>query len=123
MRQDWGQALEAYREVLFLWQDLDGVHWSRLPAEAPATSILWGSSDDRLVRIRLDGTDVLAAEARVGEPGLRREATKPWAEGWGPIAQFRAADGLRRTQGFEMFVRRSPTGAPITFIRPVEADR
>lgn len=117
MRMTWSQALTAYDDVTFLWQDLDGLHLAPLPSESPHTSILWGSDAQRMVRLRIDGDAVYAAEATVGDQGLDRTVTAPWQANWGPVQQFRSADGVELTQAFEMYVRRSGSGSPITFLR------
>lgn len=117
MRMSWDRALAIYDGVTFLWQDLDGLHRAALPPEPCPTSILWGSDADRLVRLRVDGDQVYAAEAKTGDPGLVHTETSPWPRDWGPIQQFRSADGVAVDLAFETYVRRSESGSPITFLR------
>ena len=68
-----------------LWQDLDGLHVSAAPAQAPPTSILWAwRPDSLLVRMRIDGQ---AAYVAVHDPARQEPAeTVPWSVTDGRVA-------------------------------------
>jgi hypothetical protein len=136
MPDSWGRA---WAEVVAgplagatcLWQDLDGLHVSAAPADAPPTSILWGwRADGGLIRVRLDGDAAFVAElspAEIAEAG-GAVRTVEWdirGDGHGDarVAGVRAP-GVRPEvgpgAGYEQVVVDGIEGGvgPVTFIRP-----
>jgi hypothetical protein len=114
-----------------LWQDLDGLHVSGAPADAPPASIVWGwRADGWLVRVRLDGDAAFVAElgpSKVAEAGGARRTVR-WhvrADGLGDarVAEDRAPEVLPelgpRAQYEQVVINGIGEGVgPITFIRP-----
>lgn len=96
-----------------LWQDLDGLHVSPAPVDAPPTSILWGWQDDALIRVRLDGDTAFVA---VLSPVISGTRTLPWDAADGRVAARRGAPA----GAFEQVVYGADDAAgAITFVRPV----
>jgi hypothetical protein len=94
-RMPWRAAIEEHlRDAHCLWQDLDGLHLSGVPAEAPHTTLLHAWTAARLVRVRLDrdSEGVWAHVAVVDRPPaaerLRHAEVRPWQEHDGRIAGF-----------------------------------
>jgi hypothetical protein len=104
-----------------LWQDLDGLHVSAAPAQAPPTSILWAwRPDSLLVRMRIDGQ---AAYVAVHDPARQEPAeTVPWSVTDGRVAgsSGRGPDAASGGTGatYEQVVVDADGSGPITFVRP-----
>jgi hypothetical protein len=127
-RMSWAEALEEYlRDAQCLWQDLDGLHVSAAPAEAPHTSLLHAWTATRLVRVRLD-RDVdgvrahVAAIARPSGDGPGGDV-RPWQVHDGRVAGFHrlreAEPGLAALPGSLRSVVLDGIGegaGPVTFV-------
>jgi hypothetical protein len=88
-RHPWATISSFLSGCTCAWADLDGFHAGPPPAGPPLATHLWAWSPDRLLRIRLDGSDGIAAELHLTDPGIgepvqvteRDTATWPPGEG------------------------------------------
>lgn len=74
------------------WADLDGFHAEAPPVDPPLATHLWAWDAGKLLRIRIDGSDGIAAELRLTGPGQGepvavtvREAVS-WPSGEGRVS-------------------------------------
>jgi hypothetical protein len=85
-RQSWTAISSMLSGCTCAWADLDGFHCEPAPAEPPLATHLWAWSPDRLLRIRLDGTDGITAELHLTETdnGELVQVTEREAQTWPP---------------------------------------
>jgi hypothetical protein len=86
-RQSWTAISSILSGCTCAWADLDGFHCEPAPAGPPLATHLWAWSPDRLLRIRLDGTDGIAAELHLTtRPGNGEivQVTEREAQTWPP---------------------------------------
>lgn len=86
----WNDARTNYLTgTAALWQDPEGLHLGPIaPGEpAPPTSILWAWSQERLMRIRLDGENAFVACIARSDAPLT--PTFPWRRSEGRVASVR----------------------------------
>lgn len=89
-RSQWKVARQELTADWWYWADLSGAHLaSTPPEESPIATHMWGWGNDRWIRLRVDGDNVLGAELSLGVPvsggdtpaSVRRVLTRSWAEG------------------------------------------
>jgi hypothetical protein len=68
-RRPWTEIYSLLTGCTCAWADLDGFHAGPPPDEAPLATHLWAWSPDRLLRIRVDGSDGITAELHLTDPG------------------------------------------------------
>ncbi len=61
----------ARPEMRFVWCDLDGLHYGRVPDQAPGATHLWGWAQDTALLARLESSRIVAGAV------LRRADTGP----------------------------------------------
>jgi len=61
-RRPWDEVVTLLSGCTCAWADLDGFHSAPPPAQAPPATHMWAWAGDRLLRIRIDGHDSIAAE-------------------------------------------------------------
>jgi hypothetical protein len=85
-RQDWPLIVGLLGGCTCAWADLDGFHLGAPPAEPPLATHLWAWSPDRLLRIRMDGSDGIVAELHLSDAGQGEpvEVTERDAVTWMP---------------------------------------
>lgn len=95
-RRPWHEIHSLLAGCTCAWADLDGFHAEPPPAGPPLATHLWAWDDGKLLRIRIDGSDGIAAELRLtdssqGEPVTvtERQATT-WPSGEGRVSATQA---------------------------------
>jgi hypothetical protein len=68
-RHPWPEIFALLTGVTCAWADLDGFHAEPAPAEPPLATHLWAWSPDRMLRVRIDDSDGIAAELHLNDPG------------------------------------------------------
>jgi len=108
-RVTWTQLLLLTDGLTCAWADHQGWHAGACPDSATAYTHVWGWSRDRLLRARIDETDVVVAELVVdgtaGQDVPVRVIPRPEAEPW-------AASIF----GEDLVVVRTETNSPIGFV-------
>jgi hypothetical protein len=91
-RQPWSEIRPLLDGCTCAWADLDGFHAEPPPADPPLATHLWAWNDGKLLRVRIDGTDGIAAELRLTDSGqgepvtvTERQATT-WPSGEGRVS-------------------------------------
>lgn len=114
----WAAAVAGpLRGATCLWQDLDGLHRSAPPPDAPPTSILWGWRDDALIRVRLDGDTAFVAVLALA-PAVGGVRTVPWDPADGRVAAVRGPAALSGAVEQVVIEGRGDATGAITFVRP-----
>lgn len=91
-RRSWLEILPLLADCTCLWADLDGIHAATPPAGPPLSTHLWAWESGRFLRIRVDGTDGIAAELRLSGPGqgepvtVTERAAATWFAGDGRVS-------------------------------------
>jgi|SRR5271157_974773 len=91
-RHPWATISSLLSGCTCAWADLDGFHSGPPPAGPPLATHLWAWSPDRLLRIRLDGSDGIAAELHLTNPGngepvqVTERETATWPPGEGRVS-------------------------------------
>ena len=91
-RHPWATISSLLSGCTCAWADLDGFHAGPPPAGPPLATHLWAWSPDRLLRIRLDGSDGIAAELHLTNPGngepvqVTERETATWPPGEGRVS-------------------------------------
>lgn len=93
-RQPWAAIRTLLHGCVCAWADLDGFHGEPAPAEAPLATHLWAWDTDRLLRIRIDGSEGIAAELRLTESAQGKPVTitERDATSW-PVGEGRVSAG------------------------------
>jgi len=81
-RMSWSAVLETLDGLDCAWADLDGWHMAPAPHAPPITTHLWGWSDERWARVRVDGTDGIVGRLSRSPTGNVEVQTRR-AMGWG----------------------------------------
>jgi hypothetical protein len=91
-RRPWTEIRPLLSGCMCAWADLDGFHAEAPPAEPPLATHLWAWDADKLLRIRIDGSDGIAAELLLGgaSRGERVEVTRREAVSW-PLGEGRVS--------------------------------
>ena len=91
-RRPWAEIRPLLAGCTCAWADLDGFHAEPPPADPPLATHLWAWNDGKLLRVRIDGTDGIAAELCLADPGhgepvtvTERQATT-WPSGEGRVS-------------------------------------
>lgn len=74
-RQTWSEITSVLAGCTCAWADLDGFHAGPPPAGPPLATHLWAWSPDRLLRVRVDGSDGIAAELHLSDVGQGEAVT------------------------------------------------
>lgn len=74
-RRPWAEVNSLLTDCVCAWADLDGFHTESAPATPPLATHLWAWNQDRLLRVRIDGQDGIAAELRLSESGQGEPVT------------------------------------------------
>jgi hypothetical protein len=74
-RRPWPEIHALVDGCTCAWADLDGFHTEPAPASPPLATHLWAWNEDRLLRVRIDGSDGIAAELRLTEAGRGEPVT------------------------------------------------
>lgn len=69
-RHPWPEISALLTGCTCAWADVDGFHAGPPPAEPPLATHLWAWGPGRLLRVRVDGSDGIAAELHLSDPGL-----------------------------------------------------
>jgi hypothetical protein len=115
---NWADAIAGpLHGATCLWQDLDGLHQSAAPPQAPPTSILWAWTSTDLIRVRLDGDTAYIAT----QPSASGHPTEPWTSAPGRVAaaiNHPQSGPLLNATWEQLVIHDVPHGTgPITFIR------
>jgi hypothetical protein len=68
-RRPWTEIRPLLTGCTCAWADLDGFHAEPAPDGPPLATHLWAWNADRLLRVRIDGSEGIAAELRLGDSG------------------------------------------------------
>ena len=68
-RHPWAEIASLITGCTCAWADIDGFHAGPPPAGPPLATHLWAWGPGRLLRIRIDGSDGIAAELHLSDPG------------------------------------------------------
>jgi hypothetical protein len=74
-RRPWAEVHSLLTDCVCAWADLDGVHTEPAPTTPPLATHLWAWNHDRLLRVRIDCQDGIAAELRPSESGQGEPVT------------------------------------------------
>lgn len=95
-RRPWAEIRPLLTGCTCAWTDLDGFHAEPSPDGLPLGTHLWAWDAGRLLRIRIDGGDGIAAELRLTDSGVGepvsvtgREAVS-WPSGEGRVSAGQA---------------------------------
>lgn len=91
-RQDWSKIASLLTGCTCAWADLDGFHVGPPPARPPLATHLWAWGTTRLLRVRVDGGDGIAAELHLSgeEHGEPVTVTERNAVSW-PLGEGRVS--------------------------------
>jgi hypothetical protein len=111
----WGELREQYLSDLdCLWLDLGGLQVRAAVAEPPIATHLWGWSADRLVRVRLDrGQAVAAVLDRDSEGAVALEQRR------GSVVSADHLFDAGSKLGSDLAVVRTLEDQPLTFLSPL----
>lgn len=91
-RRPWAEIRPLLTDCTCAWADIDGFHAGPPPADPPLATHLWAWNTDRLLRVRIDGREGIAAELRLADSGqgepvsvTERQATS-WPAGEGRVS-------------------------------------
>jgi hypothetical protein len=87
-RLSWLQTRVLLDETTCAWADLDGFHCEGPPTDPPLTTHVWAWSDQRMLRLRVDGAEAVAAELQLGPPDMNDAADNTGNASAGKPVQF-----------------------------------
>jgi hypothetical protein len=74
-RRPWTEIHALLDRSICAWADLDGFHAEPRPADPPLATHLWAWDVGRLLRVRIDGSDGIAAELHLTNSGQGEPVT------------------------------------------------
>jgi hypothetical protein len=95
-RRPWAEIRPLLAGCTCAWADLDGFHAESAPDGPPLATHLWAWDADRLLRVRLDGSDGIAAELGLADSGqgepvrVTERGAVSWPSGEGRVSAGQA---------------------------------
>lgn len=68
-RRSWTEIHGLLNGCTCAWADIDGFHAEHPPADPPLATHLWAWREEKLLRIRVDGSEGITAELRLTDSG------------------------------------------------------
>ena len=122
-RRPWPEVRAELAGYTCAWVDRYGLRVAESPAEPPVSTHLWGWSEGRYVRVRVDGNEAYVGVLHETEPadGVREPVSVRICRAvmrGGPDSVDAEPDGPDRMDGFAVELLEVPGPGPVTFIRP-----